>query len=255
MSYLENGVTGHRGNPQKFPQNTIESFESAIALQCDWVETDIHLTRDGRVVISHDADTRGQADKCCIICETELAQLRKLNMATFFNLTHEEKAPVFAAMPTLEEVLDLFRSQDKVRLSLQPKAPGVIQAAAKIIRQMNIPQEMIGFNDGCLEYMISAKQEFPDATIFYDRLKCDALSEDIAISHKYNFTNLVYNERYLTKAAVEQIADSGLIPGVWTVCNPGEMDRFIEMNVQRFYTDFPALLMEKIKAFQTKNHK
>ena len=246
MNFCENGVTGHRGNPQDFPQNTLVSFESAISLGCDWVETDIRLTGDGHVVLSHDGDTRSEADKFCVIGETPLGELRRLNMAARFNMSHTERTPLFASMPTLEEALELFRSQDKVRLSLQPKVPGALEAAEKIIRQMKFPEEMLGFNDGNLQYMIAARKAFPGAEIFYDRLKCDELANDIKTARKHRFENLVYNECFLNFEAVTKVLEAGLTPGVWTVCNPGEMDRFIAMNVKRFYTDFPAELLKKL---------
>lgn len=247
MNFLENGVTGHRGDPQHFPQNTLTGFSAAIAMNCDWVETDIHLTGDGHVVISHDADTRSEGDLCRVIHDTPLQELRKINMAQRFNMNHDDRPELFEKMPTLEEVIELFRSQSKVRLSLQPKAPGVVQAAAKIIKDMKYPAEMLGFNDANLAYMIEAKQFFPESTIFYDRLKADTLEDDIAVSHQYGFSNIVVNEKYLTQAAVDRMFDAGITPGVWTVANPEEMDRFIAMNVKRFYTDYPAVLMNKLK--------
>ncbi len=246
MSVLHNGVTGHRGDPQHFPQNTIIGFESAIKMNCDWVETDIQLTRDGAVVISHDAHTIFEGDKKCIISQCDLSELRTVNMAARFNLLHSDRQEIFAAMPTLEETLELFRSQDKVRLSLQPKCPNVVAAAAKIIRQMKFPVEMLGFNDGNLDYLLQAKKEFPAAEIFYDRLTVDKLNEDIFIARNFGFNNIVVNEFYLTKEATEKILDADLQPGVWNINNPGEMDRFIAMNVKRFYTDFPAVLMKKL---------
>lgn len=248
MCKLHNGVTGHRGDPQHFPQNTIAGFESAIKMNCDWVETDIHLTRDGKVVISHDPFTLLEGDRQCIISQCDLSELRKVNMAARFNMLHDDREPIFAAMPTLEETLELFRSQDKVKLSLQPKAPGVIPIAAKIIRQMKFPTEMLGFNDGNLDYMLLAQNEFPEAEIFYDRSTIDKLDEDIAIAQKFGFRNLVVNEFHLTAGAAARILEANLIPGVWNINNPGEMDRFIAMGVQRFYTDFPAVLIKKLQS-------
>ena len=250
MSFLENGVTGHRGDPQHFPQNTLAGFEAAIHLKCDWVETDLHLTRDNRLVLSHDSDTRNEGDQCRIIRETDFDELRKINIATRFNMTYYDKPGRFDVMPTLEETLELFRSQDKVRLSLQPKAPGTVEAAAKIIRDMNFPPEMLGFNDGNLEYMISARENFPEATIFYDRYYekgwQKSLPEDIAVSLRHNFQALVIFEQHLTREGVDMILNANLQPGVWNINNPGEMDRFIAMNVKRFYTDFPAVLLKKL---------
>lgn len=247
MSFLDNGVTGHRGDPQHFPQNTISGFTGAIKLDCDWVETDLRLTGDGRVVLSHDHHTLYEGDRRVLISESTLDELKKVNIAARFNMVHYDRPAIFEAIPTLEEALELFRAQDKVRLSLQPKEPGTVEAAARIIRQMKIPAEMLGFNDGNLEYMLQCKAEFPAATIFYDRGTLDTLADDIAVSLKNNFRYLVINENHLTQAATTAIQSAGLLPGVWNINNPGEMDRFIKMGVKRFYTDFPEVCMQKLR--------
>jgi glycerophosphoryl diester phosphodiesterase len=49
-------VIGHRGAPCQAPENTIESFQTALRLGADAVETDICVTRDGEFVLWHDAD-------------------------------------------------------------------------------------------------------------------------------------------------------------------------------------------------------
>ena len=113
---------------------------------------------------------------------------------------------------------------------------------------MKFPTEMLGFNDGNLDYMLLAQNEFPEAEIFYDRSTIDKLDEDIAIAQKFGFRNLVVNEFHLTAGAAARILEANLIPGVWNINNPGEMDRFIAMGVQRFYTDFPAVLIKKLQS-------
>ncbi len=246
MNFSENGITGHRGDPQHFPQNTLSGFAAAIRMGCDWVETDIHVTRDGHVVISHDDNTRAEADHWRIIRESTLQELRELNMAAHFNMIHEDHPAMTEKMPTLPEVFELFRNQDRVRLSLQPKAPESVDAAIRVIRDMGFPEEMLGFNDGNLNWMIRLKQAFPGAAVFYDRMTVEHLEEDIALSLENKFHSLVVNENYLTAEAVQRIAAAGLVPGVWTINNPGEMDHFIAMGVKRFYTDFPAVLMKKL---------
>ena len=84
MSFLNNGITGHRGDPQHFPQNTIAGFESAIKMGCDWVETDMHFTGDGKIILSHDGNTNQQGDIRREIAKTEFEELRKINIANFF---------------------------------------------------------------------------------------------------------------------------------------------------------------------------
>ena len=48
-------VVGHRGAPNKAPENTLASFEAAIAIGVDAIELDVHLSRDGHLIVIHDA--------------------------------------------------------------------------------------------------------------------------------------------------------------------------------------------------------
>ncbi|MBQ4192880.1 MAG: glycerophosphodiester phosphodiesterase, partial [Clostridia bacterium] len=47
-------VAGHRGNAKYFPENTMVSFRSAVALHPDMIELDVHGTKDGELVVMHD---------------------------------------------------------------------------------------------------------------------------------------------------------------------------------------------------------
>ncbi len=243
MALLNNGVTGHRGDPQHFPQNTLAGFASAINLGCDWVETDIRLTRDGKLVLIHNPDTCEQGDVKRVIADTDFDELRKINVACNFNFRHFDKAPRFDRMPSLEETLELFRSQDKVRLSLQPKAPGAVEAAAKIIRDMKFPVELLGFNDGTLDYMVKARELFPESYIFFDIAPRD-LEAELDAADRYHFNALVVWEGLLDQKIAERILERGYPVGVWNIQNPGEMRRYLDMKVSRFYTDYPAELMK-----------
>ena len=250
MKFLNNGITGHRGDPQHFPQNTLAGFDAAIKLGCDWVETDMRFTRDGKIVLSHDNNTNVNGDIRCCINEVDFETLRKVNVANKFNMLHDELPPRFDAVPLLEEALELFRNQSTVRLSLQPKEPGIVQQAAKIIRDMKFPVELFGFNDGNFDYMLEARKEFPDCCIFYD-IRPNDLDSEITAAKANCFNELVVWEEKLSAAVAERILDAGFPLGAWNVNNPGEMKRFMEMGVYRFYTDFPSEL-RKIKGAQAK---
>ena len=47
-------IAGHRGNPVDYAENTMPSFQSAVDLGVDMIETDIHMTKDGNLVLIHD---------------------------------------------------------------------------------------------------------------------------------------------------------------------------------------------------------
>jgi hypothetical protein len=61
-SFLNNGVTAHRGNSGDYPENTLPAFESGIEVGADWIELDIFRTKDGKLVVIHDKTTARTGD-------------------------------------------------------------------------------------------------------------------------------------------------------------------------------------------------
>lgn len=236
MTLRYNGVTGHRGNPECAPENTIAGFESAIGLGVDFLETDVHETSDGVLVLSHD----GTTGRCCgtdlVIRETSFAELRKLNASFSFN------PGCIARIPTLEEALELLAGHPDVRLSLQPKCPAV-KAICDSVRASGLA-DRIAFNDGNFGYLSEAKERLQEATIFYDTTTIDQLERGIAEAAAAGFFGLVAHKDSLTRERVDAVREAGLEPGVWTVNDESEMRNFLKVGVFRFYTDRPSLLLK-----------
>src|SRR5207253_2831738 len=93
-------VIGHRGAMGHCPENTFASFERALELGADWVELDVHLTRDGALAVIHDEKVDRTTDGHGFVRDYTLADLKKLDAGSWFG-------PEFAAqrIPTLDEVL------------------------------------------------------------------------------------------------------------------------------------------------------
>ena len=77
-------VFGHRGASIEQPENTLESFALALELGVDVLETDVHLTSDGHVVVHHD-DT-GERMACCprAVARCPLEEVKRWNVAFGF---------------------------------------------------------------------------------------------------------------------------------------------------------------------------
>jgi len=86
---------GHRGNPAESPENTMQSFRSAIAAGCDLIECDVHLSSDGRLVVIHDHSLERTTNGKGLIRDYTAAELRKLDAG------HGERIPL------LQEVIEL----------------------------------------------------------------------------------------------------------------------------------------------------
>ena len=98
-------IAGHRGNPAAFPENTMDSFRSAVELGVDMVETDIHVSRDGKLVLIHDHEVDRTTDGTGLVREKTFEELETLNAGT---------AERPAKIPTLREFLDYCAGDEGV---------------------------------------------------------------------------------------------------------------------------------------------
>lgn len=243
-AFLKNGVTAHRGNSGAFPENTMPAFKSGIEVGADWLELDIFLTKDGKLVVTHDKTTRRVGDKNLDIAQSTYAELQAVDVATDFRKRHQltktECPP--EQMPLLEDVLKLVKQQHKTRVSLQPKADCVKQAVA-LVKQLQM-EPWVGFNDGNLSYMSQVKQLAPEIPVFWDRGAETDIDADIKIARERGFEALVLNFQGVTSEKIQKIKAADLEPGVWTVNDPKLMKQFLNQGIERIYTDEPGLLLK-----------
>ena len=100
-------LAAHRGDRKCFPENTMPAFVSAIAFGCDMIETDVHMTADGKLVLFHDRNTKRTTGTDAIVDQMTLAELRALDAGAVF----DEKfrgTPI----PTVAEFMELIRDKD-----------------------------------------------------------------------------------------------------------------------------------------------
>lgn len=117
MSY----IIAHRGASYHAPENTLVSFRTAIAMGADGVETDIHLTRDRKLVLNHNYAIDGNSNGSGRIGDMTLAELRRYDFGGY-------KGEQFRGEPiaTLDEFLETVRGVRVINLELKaPTDPSV----------------------------------------------------------------------------------------------------------------------------------
>ena len=242
-NFLHNGVTAHRGNSAEYPENTMPAFKSALSLGVDWIELDIYQTKDGQIVVTHDATTARVGDQNLKVSEVTYDTLKSVDVGHDFrtrkNLTLKECPS--ESIPLLSDVIRLVMQQNKTRLSIQPKA-NCVKEAIDIIKKLNA-EPWVGFNDGNLSKMKEVKQEAELIPVFWDRPADSDIDEDIKIAQKEGFESMVIHHSGITKAKVDKMHEAGLEVGAWTVNDPARMKTLLDMGVDRLYTDHPQLLL------------
>src|SRR5271170_8058208 len=92
-------VIAHRGAHREAPENTLASLEKAIQIGCDYVELDVRRTKDGALVIMHDASVNRMTNGKGKIEDLTLAEIRKLEIKS------RRKEWSGLKMPTFDEML------------------------------------------------------------------------------------------------------------------------------------------------------
>lgn len=123
-------IFAHRGFSGIAPENTISAFEKALAAQADGIELDVHLSRDGQLVVIHDETVDRTTNGTGWIKDLTLAELKQLDNGSWFGKDYENEA-----IPTLAEVLERVADSDLIVN---------IELKNTIIPYPNLEQKVIG---------------------------------------------------------------------------------------------------------------
>src|SRR5208283_1143731 len=102
-------VIAHRGASGHAPENTFAAFQRAVELGATFIETDLHVTRDGRFVAIHDDTVERTTNGSGDVRNFTLDELREVDAGMWFDRTFMGER-----IPTLEEVLEFSREHDVV---------------------------------------------------------------------------------------------------------------------------------------------
>jgi glycerophosphoryl diester phosphodiesterase len=127
---------GHRGASCEWPENTIESFARALQVGATALETDAHLTRDGRVVLSHDPRGARMCGVDLAICDRSLAEVQRWDAG--FGFVDGDKNRPFAGkglrIPTLHELFDAAPDAH-INIDIKQATPPMVAPLLQVVRE------------------------------------------------------------------------------------------------------------------------
>lgn len=100
-------LAAHRGDKKRYPENTIPAFESALKCGTDMIETDVHMTSDGALVLIHDRALKRTTGADGTTDQTTLQDIRSLDAGSWFS--HDF---INTPVPTVEEFISLIKNSD-----------------------------------------------------------------------------------------------------------------------------------------------
>lgn len=228
-------VVAHRGASHDAPENTLAAFRLAVAQGADAVETDLRLTKDGRIVLLHDAGTKrtaGGTDRK--VAEIGAGELRALD------------AGGGERIPFLEELLELVPADRGLFLEIKCGRE-ILPALEEILRRSGRLRQatLIGFD---LDVMAAAKERLPEVPTCWIRgtEKEPATRkprphpvEWIAAAKERKLDGLDVGHEGLTGEFARAVKAAGLALHVWTVDDPAEARRVAALGVDSVTTNRP----------------
>ncbi len=216
---------GHRGIPNKAPENTVEGSLLAYELGADCVENDIYLTKDGQLAVMHDANTSRTTNGSLGMESSTLDQLKELTV----NNPYPKKTEFNGVkIPSLQDYYDAFKGKD-IQIFVEIKSTSTktvdVFADMTVASAMENQVSVITFHDSQISYM---KTVFPEMSAGF---LCNSLaSGDTGAAQARSVLNRVqklystYNPSYAnhTDEYVVNANMRGLTTWPWTVDAKGE---------------------------------
>jgi glycerophosphoryl diester phosphodiesterase len=224
-------ITAHRGHARAAPENTLSAMRKAIESGADYVEMDVQLTGDGKVVLLHDRDFKRVADVAQRLDELTYEEVRQLDVGSWFD-------PAFAGerVPTLAQVIDLCRG--KIRLNIELKFFGpdrrLAHAVADIVRAQNL-------ESGCLvtslnyDSLLEVKEH--TARVRTGIIVAHALG-DVS---RLEVDTVSVRADFLSDELLRSAHRHGREVHAWTVNDPREMIHLMKRGVDNIITSDPDL--------------
>lgn len=236
-------LIAHRGLSATYPENTLPAFEQALRLDIDAIEFDVHLSRDGEPVVTHD----DRVDRCSNgtgrVRDLTFEELRRLDFGSW-------KAPEFSGtrIPTLTEVLDLVEEKrPELYLCVELKEDDCL-CARKVIRELERRNRIencsiISFHPGMLYFA----KGMNDAVFPHGFLH----EPELDLPEKEGYRRLVRGvgvpRQELSRAFSAKLHALGIRIDSWAADNEEELRQMLDCDVDTITSNAPDRIIPLLK--------
>lgn len=228
-------IIAHRGNSSEAPENTLAAVTSALSLNPDAIEIDLHLSKDGELIVMHDPTLERTTNGKGAIVDFTVAELKTLDAGSWKSPNYTDEK-----VPTFKEVLKEVKGKNRLFVELK-----VVGAEEKLIQELEEADMLedvvvISFYPQALARLAELKPDLPRSVLTgassYDdfvRLANEAKTNAIDLYHLN-----------LTREVAEKLLDRGYVLWAWTIDDIAHMKRAVELGVTGITTNKPKLAID-----------
>ena len=231
----------HRGFSGKYPENTMRAFIEAVEVGCDGIETDLHITKDGEIVICHDETIDRTTNGTGYIAEYNYKDLRKFDAGIKYSEDFAEEK-----IPTLNEFFEYIKDKNLyINLELKNNIIQYEKMEEKVIEKIyeyKIQNNVIlsSFNHYSMIKVKEIDNRIKTGLLYVSNLyNVHEYAENLKADALHPFYPAVFDENI-----VKEIHDKGILVNAYTVDEESHMKILMELGIDGIITNFPDKLKE-----------
>ncbi|MHC6181513.1 glycerophosphodiester phosphodiesterase [Clostridium sp. JNZ X4-2] len=226
----------HRGFSGLYPENTMLSFKKAAEAGADGIETDLHVTKDGIIVICHDETIDRTTDGSGFIKNYTYEEIRK------FSAGEGEK------IPSLDELLSYVKDRD-LFLNLELKNDIIYydnleKNTIDKIYEYGLKENIIisSFNHQSMQKVKHYDSSIKTGLLYGSAIyKPEEYAKKMGADALHPLFSLVMDAKI-----VQNIKKSGILINTYTVNRRNDMKKLIDLGVDGIITNYPNILKKFI---------
>jgi len=255
LSLTDVAVIAHRGGAKLLPENTIASFDHAASLGVDAVECDVHLSRDGEVVVIHDSTLDRTTDARGPVASLSAAELARVDAGYHFGSRegHPFRGRGFG-VPRLADLLDRYRDLPLI-VEIKGQRPEMADTVLGVIAEATAIDRVIigGFSDAVLarvrrlasDVITSASKDEVRSALRRAYFRLPPRSPRFQVFQvPYRF----HGRRRFGRAFTQAARRAALPVQAWIVDDPDDMRRLLGWGVTGIISDRPDIALAIVRA-------
>ena len=262
-------IHGHRGDRGHFPENSIPAFLSALQKGVDVIEMDVVISKDKKVVVSHEAfmasayvlqpngaNISKEEERNFNLYEMNYAEIKTFDAGSKINQKFLQQQKIKTYKPLLSEVISVVENFTKkhqlpsVKYNIeiksevedygifQPEPEEFVHLVTQVLKDHQIENRMI-LQSFDIQILEEIHQQYPFFTLAY--LVEDG--ETTANLKKLSFTPSIYSPHFtlVSSQKVKKLQQQGIKVIPWTVNTTKDLQQMMEFGVDGIISDYPEL--------------
>lgn len=234
-------IYGHRGAKGEAPENTLVSFEQCLQHGVRRCELDLHLSRDGELMVIHDPTLKRTTGRRGKVVQHDADEL--------VNYDAREGGPGWKTPCPIPRLSELFEKCDFEHWQLEVKSASRVRAARTVMAIKELAEQhrlldRITVTSSSREVLRALNRLAPEISrglvAEYNWL------DPLKVARQYGCSLLALKWTLCTPERLEKARKQGLHVSVWTVNEPALMRRLADFGVDSLITDYPGLAVSTL---------